>query len=81
MKIRYELWITDDNNNLSKFDFDSLAEAYIYYVDNFATPEDDNYYFGCCGMHLKDIDINSRLVDCMFRNVFNQKHHLYEVIV
>lgn len=75
----YQLWITYENGKFEKFCFNTAKEAYLYYLDNFATPEEDEYYVECCGKHLREVADNERVIGCVFRNVFNIKHHLYRV--
>lgn len=77
--LQYQLWITHENGKFEKFCFNTAKEAYLYYLDNFATPEEDEYYFSCCGQHLVEIADNNRLIGCVFRNVFNEQHRLYFV--
>lgn len=75
----YQLWITDDNQ-FNKYSFTSGKEAYLYYLDNYATQEDFEYYNECSGKSLYDIADNDKLIASMFRNVFDEKHHLYIIV-
>lgn len=77
--LHYQLWITHKNGKLEKFCFNTAKEAYLYYLDNFATAEDDEYYVECCGSHLIDVADDIELIGCVFKNVFNANHHLYYV--
>ena len=77
--MNYQLWITDNNNKLYKYVFNNSKEAYLYYLKNYATQEDFEYYKECCNKNLYDIADDENLIASVFRNVFNLKHHLYFV--
>ena len=70
----YEIWI---DKNIYRFD--TIKEAYLYYLNNFATKKDFKYYKKCANKDLKDIVDNAELISLVFDNVFNQKHHIYQV--
>ena len=61
------------------YNFDSAKEAYLYYLNNFATKEDFEYYKKISEKDLKDCADDEKLIGCMFDNVFNPSHHIYEV--
>lgn len=71
----YELWI-----DKAGFHFDTIKEAYLYYLEHFASKEDFEYYKECSGKDLKEIADNPLLIGMVFENVFPEKHHLYKVI-
>jgi hypothetical protein len=71
----YELWIEG-----AMYSFDTIKEAYLYYLEHFATKEDFEYYKQCAKRDLKDNADNPQLIVLMFENVFNEKHHLYRVV-
>lgn len=71
----YELWIGKVD-----YHFNTVKEAYLYYLEHFATKEDFEYYKECAGKDLKDIADNPELIGMVFENVFNEKHHLYKLI-
>lgn len=75
----YELWITDDNGNLNTYSFETVKEAYLYYLDNFATTDDFEYYKNCCGRDLRENVDDIHLIACMFDNLFNERHFIYKV--
>lgn len=77
--MKYQLWITDEADQFSKFEFDSSKEAYLFYLDHYAAQEDFTYYKECCGMSLYDIADDKRIA-AVFRNVFSPKHHLYCIV-
>lgn len=61
--------------------FDTAKEAYIYYLDHFATPEDFDYYKECTKgkRTLRDNANDVQLIQMMFDNVFYEKHHIFKV--
>lgn len=71
----YELRI---NNKF--YSFDTAKEAYLYYLDNFATEEDFDYYKKIDGKDLRECSNNEALIGCIFDNVFSSSHHLYKVV-
>jgi len=71
----YEFWLDKEG-----YHFDTVKEAYLYYIEHFATKEDFEYYKDCAGKDLKDIADNPELIGMVFENVFNEKHHLYKLI-
>lgn len=71
----YELRI---NNKF--YSFDTVKEAYLYYLDNFATEEDFDYYKKIDGKDLRECFDNEALIGCIFDNVFSPSHHLYKVV-
>lgn len=71
----YELWLGKEG-----YHFNTMKEAYLYYIEHFATKEDFEYYKDCAGKDLKDIADNPELIGMVFENVFNEKYHLYKVI-
>lgn len=70
----YEIWTGE-----KRYCFDTIKEAYLYYLKNFATKEDFDYYKECCGKSLEDIADDEELIGYAFDNVFNEYHHLYKV--
>lgn len=70
----YELWV-----GKKVYHFNTAKEAYLYYLENFATKEDFEYYKECAKKDLKDIADNTKLIGMVFDNVFNEKHHIYKV--
>ena len=72
----YELRIEDNS-----YFFHTAKEAYLYYLKNFATEEDYEYYRNCANRELEDIADNERLIGMVFENVFNDKHHIYKQYV
>lgn len=76
-KILYELWI--DGKIIP---FESSKEAYLYYLNNYATEEDFKYYKDCTNglKSLFDNADDEKLIRMMFDNVFNSKHYIYKRI-
>ena len=71
----YEIWVGKDT-----YRFDTAKEAYLYYLDHFATKEDFEYYKDCAKKDLRDIADNTNLIGLVFDNVFNEKHHIFQVL-
>jgi len=69
----YEIWI-----GKRIIPFPSAKEAYLYYLNNFATKEDFEYYRECAKKELTDVS-EERIIGMIFENVFNEKHHIYKV--
>jgi hypothetical protein len=70
----YELWLDKEG-----YHFDTVKEAYLYYLDHFATKEDFEYYKECANKDLREIADDINLIGMMFENVFNEKHHIYKL--
>ena len=70
----YEIWIDKDI-----YHFDTVKEAYLHYLDHFATEEDFEYYKDCAKKDLRDIADNTNLIGLVFENVFDEKHHIYQI--
>lgn len=77
--MNFQLWITDDKDVFHKYVFDSVKDAYLFYLNTYATSDDFKYYSDCCGKSLYDIADNNNLIASAFRNVFGLKHFLYAV--
>ena len=71
----YELWLGKEG-----YHFDTAKEAYLYYLDHFATKEDFEYYKICADKELKDIADDPELIGMVFENVFEDGHHIYKVV-
>ena len=75
----YELRI---NNKF--YSFDTVKEAYLYYLDNFATENQPfvvtEPYKKIDGKDLRECSDNEALIGCIFDNVFSPSHHLYKVV-
>lgn len=72
----YELWLGKEGY----YHFDTAKEAYLYYLERFATKEDFEYYKICAGKELKDIADDPELIGMVFENVFEDGHHIYKVV-
>jgi len=70
----YELMI-----GKSDYHFSTVKEAYLYYLEHFATKEEFEYYKQCSGKELKDIADNPELIGMVFENVFEDSHHIYKL--
>ena len=71
----YELWVGKEI-----YHFDTAKEAYLYYLEHFATKEDFEYYKDCSGKNLREIADNPKLIGMVFENVFEVDHHIYKVV-
>lgn len=71
----YELRIGKED-----YHFNTAKEAYLYYLEHFATKEDFEYYKQCSGKELKDIADNPELIGMVFENVFEDNHHIYKLV-
>jgi len=71
----YELWLGKEG-----YHFDTAKEAYLYYLEHFATKEDFEYYKICADKELKDIADDPELIGMVFENVFEDGHHIYKVV-
>ena len=60
-------------------DFDTVKEAFVYYLDNIAEDSDIEYYQQLTGKNIYDVT-EKDIIFSIFENVFDVKHHLYEVI-
>lgn len=60
--------------------FNTAKEAYLYYLEHFATKEEFEYYKQCSGKELKDIADSPELISMVFENVFEDNHRIYKVV-
>lgn len=68
----YVLNVMGGKQKFSK-DFNSVTAAYTYYLDNFATADDDDYYYDVAKTHLVDVK-DEDIMAAIFRNVFLNVH-------
>lgn len=72
-----ELWLS--RNRI--YHFDTVKEAYLYYLDHFATEKDFKWCESCGTSRekMRTFADDPQLVQCQFDNVFNERHHIYIV--
>lgn len=50
--------------------FESVKQGYYYYLDNYSTQEDYDYYYNLCKTNLRDVT-DEEIMLAIFRNVFS----------
>lgn len=57
------------NEIVTSYEFPTVEEAYNFYLENYATEEDFNYYKGVCGRSIYEVT-DPDMMEALFRNVF-----------
>ena len=67
--LRYRLTVANDNGSFEHCHFNTITEAYNYFVEKHATIKEREYYVDCANIHLEDVT-NEEIMCAIFRNVF-----------
>lgn len=64
------------HNVIDIYTFNTITEAYHYYLKKFSTFGDWIYYLRCAHKLLNQVS-DEHIMECIFRNVFDENVYLY----
>ena len=67
--------IVGHKNTIYVNKFNSITDAYFFYLDKFATFSDWRYYLHCAHKFLNRVS-DERIMESIFRNVFDKNTYL-----